>query len=289
MECHDTLWAGHPAEECTSALLYRAYYWPQMAEDVAKYVKTSLVCQKDKSDRLTQAGLLEPLLVPKRPWESVSLDFIIGLPKQPLLLHTMNAPNMSKSPRAVSFSKEWKKNLEIVRSYLVKAQKRMKKHADQNRRFVEYQVGDKVIVKISKQYLFAGVHDPHILQKYIGPLSIEKRIRKVAYWVDTPAWWKIHPVFHISLLKPFREDMEDHSRIQLTVPSIQGPNSTGKMWVEAILDDRVIHASRKDHQEFLVKWQGCNTEKNTWEKGTNLKAYKSPIEDYLASKEPRTS
>ncbi|XP_075083584.1 uncharacterized protein LOC142167318 [Nicotiana tabacum] len=138
----------------------------------------------------------------------------------------------------------------------------MKKHADQNRRFVEYQVGYKVMVKIPKRYLFAGVHDTHILQKYIGPLSIEKSIRKVAYRVDTPAWWKIHPVFHISLLKPFREDMEDPSRIQLIVPSIQGPNSTGKMWVEAILDDRVIHASRKDHQEFLVKWQGCNTEKN---------------------------
>uniref|UniRef100_A0A1S4D424 Reverse transcriptase/retrotransposon-derived protein RNase H-like domain-containing protein n=1 Tax=Nicotiana tabacum TaxID=4097 RepID=A0A1S4D424_TOBAC len=39
------------------------------------------VIPKDKPDRLTQAGLLEPLAVPKRPWESISLDFIIGLPK----------------------------------------------------------------------------------------------------------------------------------------------------------------------------------------------------------------
>lgn len=63
------------------ALLRRAYYWPQMVDDVAQYVKTCLVYQKDKSDRLTQAGLLEPLAIPKRPWESVSLDFITGLPK----------------------------------------------------------------------------------------------------------------------------------------------------------------------------------------------------------------
>nr|XP_016441632.1 PREDICTED: uncharacterized protein LOC107767225 [Nicotiana tabacum] len=68
-------------DQHTMALLRRAYYWPQMADDVAQYVKTCLVCQKDKSDRLTQAGLLEPLLVPKRPWKSVSLDFITGLPK----------------------------------------------------------------------------------------------------------------------------------------------------------------------------------------------------------------
>ncbi|MCD9645283.1 hypothetical protein HAX54_034109 [Datura stramonium] len=42
-------------------------------------------------------------------------------------------------------SKEWKQNLEIVWSYLVKAQKQMKKHADKSRCFVEYQVGDKVM------------------------------------------------------------------------------------------------------------------------------------------------
>ncbi|XP_070034254.1 uncharacterized protein [Nicotiana tomentosiformis] len=195
---------------------------------------------------------------------------------------------MSKSPRAAIFSKEWKRNLELVRSYLVKAQKRMKKHADQNRCFVEYQVGDKVMVKIPKRYLFAGVHDPHLLQKYIGPLSIEKRIGKVTYRVNTPTWWKIYLVFHMSLLKSFQEDMEDPSRSQLTIPNIRGPNSTGNRRVEAILDDQVVHASRKDHQEFLVKWQYYDVEENIWERGTNLKVYKSLIYDYLARKAPRT-
>nr|XP_016443348.1 PREDICTED: RNA-directed DNA polymerase homolog [Nicotiana tabacum] len=46
--------------------------------------------------------------------------------------------------------------------------------------------------------------------------------------VDTPSWWKIHPVFHVSLLKPFREYIEDPSRSQLTIPSIRGSNSTEK-------------------------------------------------------------
>ncbi|XP_019241397.1 PREDICTED: uncharacterized protein LOC109221369 [Nicotiana attenuata] len=41
-----------------------------------------------------------------------------------------------------------------------------------------------------------------------------------------------------SFLKPFREDMEDPSRSQLTIPSIRDPNSTGKRLAEAILDDR---------------------------------------------------
>nr|XP_009803849.1 PREDICTED: uncharacterized protein LOC104249173 [Nicotiana sylvestris] len=64
MECHDTLWDGHPSEEHTMTLLRRAYYCPQIVDDVAQYVKTSLICQKDKSDRLTQVVILELLLVP---------------------------------------------------------------------------------------------------------------------------------------------------------------------------------------------------------------------------------
>uniref|UniRef100_A0A1S4BZT8 Reverse transcriptase n=1 Tax=Nicotiana tabacum TaxID=4097 RepID=A0A1S4BZT8_TOBAC len=41
-KCHDTLWSGHPGEERTMALLRRAYYWPQMVDGVAQYVKTYL-------------------------------------------------------------------------------------------------------------------------------------------------------------------------------------------------------------------------------------------------------
>lgn len=63
------------------ALLRRAYYWSHIEDDISQYVRTFLVCQKDKSDHLIKAGLLEPLPVPKRLWEGVSLDFIIGLPE----------------------------------------------------------------------------------------------------------------------------------------------------------------------------------------------------------------
>ncbi|KAF2297783.1 hypothetical protein GH714_002805 [Hevea brasiliensis] len=80
-ECHDTLWAGHLGWQRTLALLKQGYYWHQLEDDVREYTKTCLVCQQDKVDRQKHAGLLQPLLVPTRPWESVSLDFIAGLPK----------------------------------------------------------------------------------------------------------------------------------------------------------------------------------------------------------------
>ena len=80
-ECHDSKWAGHPGMHRTLALLEDRYYWPHMGADVETYVKTCLVCQQDKVELKTPAGLLQPLPVPERPWESLSMDFIIGLPK----------------------------------------------------------------------------------------------------------------------------------------------------------------------------------------------------------------
>jgi len=51
-----------------------------MKDDVETYVKICLLCQQDKIEQEAPAGLLKPLPIPERPWESVSMDFIVGLP-----------------------------------------------------------------------------------------------------------------------------------------------------------------------------------------------------------------
>ena len=38
------------------------------------------VCQRNKGEISHLAGLLQPLPIPKRKWESISMDFIIELP-----------------------------------------------------------------------------------------------------------------------------------------------------------------------------------------------------------------
>ena len=52
-----------------------------MELDIELYVKTCLVCQQDKGLTQKEAGLLQPLPIPKSPWVSISMDFITGLPK----------------------------------------------------------------------------------------------------------------------------------------------------------------------------------------------------------------
>lgn len=52
-----------------------------MRDDIEAYVQTCLICQQDKGEQQLPAGLLEPLPVAEEPWESVTMDFIMALPK----------------------------------------------------------------------------------------------------------------------------------------------------------------------------------------------------------------
>ncbi|KAK2988109.1 hypothetical protein RJ640_029969 [Escallonia rubra] len=231
-ECHDTLWAGHARGERTLALLQQGYYWPQMGDEL---------CFNSRKSSSTGKSAFE---------------IVNG--QQPLLPHTVNVPNAGKSPRAISFSKEWRQNIDLAHSYLEKAARRMKKQADKNRRSQEFNVGDKVMVKLLPQdHKFLRGRDSRLLQKYEGPLTIVKKIGKMAYKVDPPNWWsrQLHPVFHVSMLKPFYEDTADPSRGQIKRPGLK-PKAAGRRVAEAILNDRVITASRKRHQEYLVKVAG---------------------------------
>ncbi|GKB66434.1 putative nucleotidyltransferase, ribonuclease H [Tanacetum coccineum] len=69
-ECHDSKWAGHPGITRMFPLVKGTYYWPRMGEDVETFVRTLLICQQDKIEQKKSGGLLEPLPMPKGPWES---------------------------------------------------------------------------------------------------------------------------------------------------------------------------------------------------------------------------
>ena len=52
-----------------------------MKKEVAEYLAHYLECQEVKEEHQHPAGLLQPLPIPEWKWETISMDFIIGLPK----------------------------------------------------------------------------------------------------------------------------------------------------------------------------------------------------------------
>jgi hypothetical protein len=78
-EAHSSLIAGHFGVGKTVSNLQRYYHWPKMNESVSRYVRGCSLCTTSKP-RNQKLGLYTPLLVPSRPWESISMDFVRGLP-----------------------------------------------------------------------------------------------------------------------------------------------------------------------------------------------------------------
>ena len=79
-EYHDSSSNGHPGRSRTYSRLARLYFWPGMSIDVKRFVRSCDICQRMKTGR-RQQGLSQPLCVLDRPWQHISMDLIVGLPR----------------------------------------------------------------------------------------------------------------------------------------------------------------------------------------------------------------
>ena len=79
-EAHTSLISSHFGVSKTVAQLQRFCYWPKMSETVSRHVRGCTMCAKSKPNN-RKLGLYTPLPVPSHPWESISMDFVGGLPK----------------------------------------------------------------------------------------------------------------------------------------------------------------------------------------------------------------
>lgn len=80
MEYHTTPTGDHAGIAKTLARILENFSWPGLQKDVKQFVTNCLDCQVTKYETQKVAGLLCPLPIPHRPWEDLSLDFIVGLP-----------------------------------------------------------------------------------------------------------------------------------------------------------------------------------------------------------------
>ena len=87
------------------------------------------------------------------------------------------------------------------------------------------------------------------------------RVGPVAYKLDLPNGSKIHPVFHISLLKPFigSQNPAPHS-----LPSTSMHNQPLYL-PAAVCAIRTVLKQGKRCRQILVQWQDSSPEDSTWE------------------------
>ena len=74
-EAHDQVSTAHPGQNKTIRILRSRYYWPKMSDTIRQYIRNCAACQRATVPRDKTPGLLQPLPIPERPWQHISMDF----------------------------------------------------------------------------------------------------------------------------------------------------------------------------------------------------------------------
>lgn len=156
--------------------------------------------------------------------------------------------------------------LDELRVQLLRAQQKMKSNADKKRREEQFEVGQRVYVKLQPYRQRSLAQRPYekLEAKYYGPFEILQRIGQVAYRLQLPDSSKIHPVFHISQLKLANGPRPSSP----TIPSQLTSDLELVVEPETVLDVRQL----QQRVEVLLKWKGLPLFEATWEEATAIEA-----------------
>src|SRR5277367_1596761 len=83
-----------------------------------------------------------------------------------------------------------------------------------------------------------------------GPFKIEEVLRQVTYRLKLPKTWKIHNVFHATLLKPYTENEIHGNNFPQPPPDLLEGEEVYE--VDSILK----HRRRGRKYEYYIKWKG---------------------------------
>nr|GEV08671.1 hypothetical protein [Tanacetum cinerariifolium] len=294
--------------------LRRLYWWPNIKADIATYVYKCLTCAKVKAEHLKPSGLLQQSKILRWKWENVTMDFVTGLPRTPsgndliwVIVDRLTKPDHflpkkktdSIKKLAELYLKEimcrhgvpvlvifWSLSKRLLgpiglkyrlppgNGWAKRKKSRQKSYVDLKRRLTEFEVGDKVMLKVSP---WRGVihfgKGGKLSPRYIGPFKVIERIGPVAYKLGLPdKLHEIYDTFHVSNLK--RCFVNDDVVILLDEVQLDEKLHFVEKPVE-IMDREVKQLMQSRIPIVKVRWNSRQGPKFTWE-----------CEDFFRSKYP---
>lgn len=186
-------------------------------------------------------------------------------------------------PATHDFIEQISNATKVAHDALVLAKATQEKNANKSRRDVQFEVNDQVLLSSAHIQLASQATRPSkkLQHRFIGPYRVIQKISPVAYKLDLPETLKIHPVFHVSILRPYQSpDSVNHRPIPIPPPEPTTINDADEFEVDKILD----HRTRYNRQEYLVKWVGYPDHDASWEPAAHLDHAQDCIADYLTSR-----
>ena len=171
----------------------------------------------------------------------------------------------SKLKSADELSAELRELMIVCRENLHHAQELQKRAHDKGVKPRSYAPGDKVW--LNSKYIKTK-QNQKLEAKFFGPFRVLHLDEKQAYKLELPRKWRIHDIFHVSLLE---QDTTKKGRVDKEVRQMEfdaDDDESGEYKVEAIWDSAVYaRESESGHLPgfyYLVSWKRYPEEENTW-------------------------
>ncbi|GKA89169.1 putative reverse transcriptase domain-containing protein [Tanacetum coccineum] len=261
------------------------YWWPNMKAIIAEYVGKCLTCSRVKVECQKPSGLLIQPEIPTWKWERITMDFITKLPKTSSGHDTIwvIVDRLTKSTHFIPtkatdsmetltrFWQSMQSALVQIRQRLQAARDRQRSYANVRRKPLEFQVGDRAMLKVSPQkgvirFEKRGKLNP----RYIRPFKILKRVGPVAYTLELPEELSnVHGTFHVSNLK---KCISDES---LIIPMKELRIDDKLNFVEEpieIMDREVKQLKQSRILIVKVRWNSKRGPEFTWESEDQIRA-----------------
>ena len=110
-----------------------------------------------------------------------------------------------------------------------------------------------------RQVSLATRSSQKLAPRFYGPYKVIAKVGKVAYKLELPQDCRIHPTFHVSLLK-----LCPDPNVQQRHPPDEWSTEVDVKEPERILQQRVGRRKKRIITEVLVQWKGCLEEEATW-------------------------
>ena len=175
-----------------------------VVERMNAVVSQTLQCLLHETNELKQWEIIFPtveMVVNSLPNSSTGFSpFYLNYGHEPVMPVQLLEGNEKISTESVaSFIRRITSDWELARENLKRSVGLQQKYYDRKHRDVTYKVGD--LVLLSTRNLKMKGTPAKIQRRFVGPFRVIEAIGQQAYRLSLPTDWKIHPVFHVSLLK----------------------------------------------------------------------------------------
>lgn len=192
------------------------------------------------------------------------------------------AGGSSQIPEDIS-SQRWEYQREAADATAF-ANAKAKVYYDARHQPVFFRPGDRVYLRLHQGYKLPGNPNRKMSNQRCGPFEVKRRAGRLAYELELPAHWRIHPVISVAQLEPCPSEEDPYHRPRPDYPEsveVEGDTDDWRSYtVERIVGRRLRKFGRTTVTQYLVKWEGYGPEFNEWRSLSYLDNCMDLVEEY---------